>query len=102
MTSRLLLLACLLLAACNKGGDGLDKCGVSVGTCNPGSTSCGIQLACEGKLRELKCTIPAADAKTIECQCAENGVIGDKKLQIAYPMQGDARAVASSACGWAR
>ena len=81
MISRLVL-ACLLvtsLAACKKGGgDGIDKCAVSVGTCNQGSTACGIQLACDNKQLELKCAMPGVGAMTIEWQCAENGVLAVK------------------------
>jgi hypothetical protein len=85
-------------SACSKQASGLDGCAVSVGTCNKGSVACGVQLSCEKRTIELKCEVPAeASAKTIACQCIENSVLG-KKVELAYPFHGDAKAVVATAC----
>ena len=98
----LLTLALLAAAGCkNAKSDGLDGCAVSVGTCNPRSEHCGVEFACDDQQLALKCTPPAEGAQKMECQCVENNVLGNK-VEVVFPMQGDARAVASTACGWKR
>lgn len=89
-----LVLVVLLGTACSKKG---DDCAVSVGTCNPNSIACGIQLACKDHQIQLKCTPPAEGAKTMACECVDNNVIG-KKVEVTYPWQGDAKDTIKTAC----
>ena len=85
-------------SACSKKTGGIDDCGVSVGTCNKGSVACGIQLSCEKKNYQLKCEIPENESvKSVSCQCVENNVLG-KKVDLAYPFHGEAKAVIATAC----
>lgn len=94
-----LLLVMLLAVGCK--GD-KKSCSVSVGACESvNAQHCGVSLACEGKTLEIKCTPPAdATAKQMDCQCVENGVIG-QKVQLVYPLSApSAEALAKTACGW--
>jgi hypothetical protein len=103
MRSRHLIIAFLLtLTACGKGDkQGLSACSASIGACaNAPGASCGVSFGCKSSSYELKCTPPSSvNQKEIECQCIENSVIG-KTAKLTWPMQGEAAAVASSACGW--
>ena len=92
------VLLVLTSIACSKKSGGVDDCAVSVGTCNKGSTACGIQLGCEKRNIELKCEVPADETvKSVSCQCVDNNVLG-KKVDLAYPFHGEAKAVIATAC----
>jgi hypothetical protein len=78
------------------------KCSVSVGSCtSQHAQHCGVALVCKEQQLELKCTPPAdPNARQMDCQCVENGVIG-KAAQVEYPPNGaSAEALARTACGW--
>lgn len=97
MTKLLIVAGLLFAAGCKK-----DKqCSVSVGACQSPQGSCGVSLACDGRQLEIKCTAPSdPNAKQMECQCVENGVIG-KSVQLVYPLSApSAEALAKTACDW--
>ena len=90
-----LLVGFVLAAACS---EKKSDCSVAVGTCNEGSIACGVQLGCDGRRLELKCTPPPPNAKTMECQCVENSVLG-KKVEVEAQFA-DPEKTAKTACGW--
>jgi hypothetical protein len=97
---RTLLLTLLLATGCK--GDG-EACGTSVGACAYPNGNCSIDMNCRYTRRSLVCTSPAPDAKTTDCTCNENGVIGKKvTLEVSHggPFAGNERAIVKSACGW--
>jgi hypothetical protein len=97
MTKTLALGVLLAIAACGNKKSGECRA-TSVGACAPGG-SCGATIACGDKAYEIKCTSPtAADAKQVDCQCVEGGVIG-KTVQLEFPLNAKPDAV-KSACGW--
>jgi hypothetical protein len=97
----LVLLLTFCLPGCKKKSGGLDDCAYSVGTCHQHSVACGIQFACDDGFRQLRCTPPPEGATTIQCQCVENNVLGEK-VELVYPMSGGATETAATACGWKR
>ena len=98
---RKLVCAVLLVAGCKSGGD--TSCSVvSVAGCQGGA--CSINVTCGSSNRELKCATAAKDAKTTECTCNSDGVVGKKvTLEVnagGNPFTGDTTAIVKSACGW--
>ena len=98
-----MLITCVLVAVgcknAKKEGP-LADCSAAIGSCDsPQAMHCGIQLSCEKRQLEVKCTPPAPGAKVMECQCVENSVLG-KAVQLENPPSGDVKALASTACGW--
>jgi hypothetical protein len=98
--ARLLVVAVALvivsIAGCRKNSS------VSVGSCVPNATQCGISIAVEGEpVRELKCTPP--DTKLpMTCDCVQGGA-ATKHTQVESKLPTnveEAEKLARTKCGW--
>ena len=98
MTMKQLLLAAMLIAGC-KGEQ--KSCSVSALGAWPNNPT--VDVTCGNDKNQLVCQPPASGAKTTDCTCNANGVVGKKATVELTPggmLLGDTAGVVKTACGW--